>query len=70
MTAPAQTFTSGLAATLARKPATSSLRDFFAAQALAGLLANGEIYENHLALATEAYRIADAMLVTRVRRPL
>lgn len=68
MSTPPQTFMSGLAATLARKPATSSLRDFFAAQALAGLIAGGEIYENHLELATDAYKIADAMVLARTRR--
>lgn len=70
MSTPAQTFVSGLASTLARKPASSSLRDFFAAQALAGLIAGGELFDNHQQLAQEAYRIADAMTQARARRPL
>jgi len=69
MTAPAQTFMSGLASTAARRPATSSLRDFLAAQALAGLIAGGELFDNHAQLAEAAYQYADAMLRARVRRP-
>lgn len=67
MSAAAHTFTSGLARSLAKATATSSLRDFMAAQAMTGLVANGEIYSSHHELARDAYAIADAMLLERRR---
>lgn len=43
------------------------LRDWFAAQALAGLLADPEINYTYDVFATASYRLADAMLAERVK---
>lgn len=44
-----------------------SLRDYFAGQALAGLLANPDVNGEVHHFATDAYRCADAMLAERSR---
>jgi len=54
-------------------PGGMSLRDYFAAAALAGMMANPNRKNNSSALATmhatEAYEIADAMLEARKAKP-
>lgn len=45
-----------------RTQAGLSLRDYFATNAMAGLLAGGEMFRHHSELAAMAYEIADAML--------
>jgi hypothetical protein len=58
---------SGMARALGvRTPATSSLRDYLAGQAMQGLIAAGEILTLP-ALARQAYAMADAMLLERRR---
>jgi hypothetical protein len=44
-----------------------TLRDYFAAQALAGICANQDnrVYGNSMEFARAAYRLADAMLTAR-----
>lgn len=42
-----------------------SLRDYFAAQAIAGMLANPELDGDFPVFARDAYRYADALLATR-----
>lgn len=42
-----------------------TLRDYFAAQAVTGLVANGERYDSHLDMAQDAYAIADALMLAR-----
>jgi hypothetical protein len=46
-----------------------TLRDYFAAQALAGICANQDnrVYGNAMEFARAAYRLADAMLTARGR---
>ena len=46
-----------------------TLRDYFAAQALAGICANQDnrVYGNSMEFARAAYRLADAMLTARGR---
>lgn len=48
-----------------------TLRDYFAAQALNGLLACGEAHNEHTSSVTAAaaYQIADAMLAAREEKP-
>ena len=47
-----------------------SLRDYFAAAALTGLLSNKEGYDRSYAFASEeAYQYADEMLIARKERP-
>lgn len=43
-----------------------SLRDWFAGQALTGILAHGSV-GNHADIASNAYRFADAMLAERAK---
>ena len=54
-------------------PGGMSLRDYFAAAALTGMMANPNRKNNSSALATmhatEAYEIADAMLAARKAKP-
>lgn len=45
-----------------------SLRDYFAGQAVTGLLADTEINEPPEAFASAAYTMADAMLAERAER--
>jgi hypothetical protein len=45
------------------------LRDYFAAKALAGLLAEGKNKGSAAAFASEAYKYADAMMLERRRNP-
>ena len=42
-----------------------ALRDYFAAKALQGLLANSEVQATHAEFAAESYKMADAMLKAR-----
>jgi hypothetical protein len=42
-----------------------SLRDYFAAAALQGLIVNGQTVNVHCPLSVRAYEIADAMLAER-----
>ncbi len=45
-----------------------TLRDYFAGQALAGMLANGELdYSEPYQIAGDAYRFSDAMLKERAK---
>lgn len=48
-------------------PQGMTLRDYFAAQALAGICANQDnrVYGNSMEFARAAYRLADAMLTAR-----
>ena len=48
-------------------PQGMTLRDYFAAQALAGICANQDnrVYGNSMEFARAAYRLADAMLKAR-----
>jgi hypothetical protein len=47
-----------------------TLRDYFAAQALAGICANQDnrVYGNSMEFARAAYRLADAMLTARGKK--
>jgi len=45
-----------------------TLRDYFAGQALIGIITRGE-FESHLAISAMAYLIADAMLDARTKPP-
>lgn len=42
-----------------------TLRDYFAAKAMQGLLANSEVQATHAEFAAESYKMADAMLKAR-----
>jgi hypothetical protein len=42
-----------------------SLRDYFAAAAMQGMLASGGTYDSWAALVRDAYAVADAMLAAR-----
>ena len=46
-------------------PPGMDLRDYFAAHALQGLLANPEVNGTAAAIASEAYEVADQMMVER-----
>lgn len=46
-----------------------SIRDYMAAKAMQGMLANHEFNMTHAEYATEAYRHADAMLAAREAKP-
>jgi hypothetical protein len=45
-----------------------TLRDYFASQAMAGLINNG-MHPNIYQLASDAYRVADAMIEARKNDP-
>lgn len=53
------------AGAVAKSEGGMSLRDYFAANAVAGLLASSAEYESPSEPAEEAYLIADAMLAVR-----
>lgn len=46
-----------------------SLRDWFAGQALAGVLANAKVDASNEKLAAASYLMADAMLAARAKEP-
>lgn len=55
----------GYHADIRQKEAGISVRDYFAAKAMQGGLANGDVKETAMSRAKLAYEIADAMLAQR-----
>ncbi len=54
----------------AGQPPLMTLRDYFAAAALTGMMGHPELYKNdEVFVAVQAYTIADAMLAEREERP-